>query len=199
MKPRGRVMKKQLVPLYEGILREEQDEQLGSDMAAAGKQIAAALNQVLTKAKEEADGEVNEAFDPISVAGYVLSFASLLNVIAKWGHKLAKKHKLENTAEAADWIAHKSHEFEEACKKPIEIVVKWFVKDKRAVKLITESLFVLVLLYYAWDAGKQVYEALLQHDSFKGGVNTLKAALKGKDIASIIKVAAPLAQADNFG
>lgn len=179
--------------IYEQLLREDQDAAIEQELKLAANALAAELKDELQDQQQ-----VEEAVDPISILGYLLALSSMINLIAKLAKKLFKKYKLPNAAKAAYDIEHWTHKFEESFKKPIELVVKLFVKDQAAVKKITHALFILLLLFYAFQAGEQLYKAFAQTETAKAGISSLKLALKGKDITNLIKAGAPITQIDDL-
>ena len=60
-------------------------------------------------------------------------------------------------------------------------------KDEKTRKLVTEGLFILLLLGLGAKAGGEAFAAIKKSNLVAGGVGGLKAALKGRDIAHIIK------------
>ena len=58
---------------------------------------------------------------------------------------------------------------------------------KRKKDLITNGLFILLLLGLGLKAGKEAFTALKKSSNVVAGINGLKAALKGKDIVGILK------------
>ena len=72
-------------------------------------------------------------------------------------------------------------------KKPIERVVGLFVKNPKTKTLVTDSLFILLLLGLGARAGTEAFNSLRKSNVVAGGLSSLKAALKGKDIVGLIK------------
>ena len=94
---------------------------------------------------------------------------------------------MEKCEEAAKKIEEFTHELEERFKSPIDFVVGKFIKDEDKKDLITNSLFILLLLGLGLKAGKEAFTALKQSQAVSAAIPGLKAALKGKDIVSILK------------
>ena len=174
-------------PLFE----EEKDEldksdlpEIGSELDKAGDDFADELEDEL---KDLDTSKLDEALDPISILSYILASTTLVNILAKYGKKLAKKYNWGKGEQAATKIYDVTHKLETAYKKPIEVIVKRFTKDDKKVKIITNALFILLLGYLGYHAGGGALEALKKSKLLAGGIGTLKAALKGKDIVSSVQ------------
>ena len=131
----------------------------------------------------EADSpqQVNEIDNVNSLSTYVIQLQSLEDEVKIMEDNLKRKK------EAADKIYDFTHKLEGDFKKPIERVVGLFTKDQKTKALITDSLFVLLLLGLGARAGTEAFNSLRKSNVVAGGLSSLKAALKGKDIISIIK------------
>jgi hypothetical protein len=162
--------------LAEGQLYENEIDSLGDELADA-------IKDTLEDKKEE----LNEVIDPISILSYVLAGTTLTNILAKYVGKLFKKYNFGKGEAAAKKIYDFTHKLEGDFKKPIERVVGLFTKDQKTKILITDSLFVLLLLGLGAKAGTDAFNSIKSSNVVSGSLSSLKAALKGKDIASIIK------------
>jgi len=162
--------------LKEGYLYESEFNTLGDELASA-------IEVKLDNKKEE----LNEVIDPISILSYVLAGNTLVNIMAKWVGKLSKKYNFGKGEEAAKKIYNFTHKLENDFKSPINRVIGLFVKDEKSKKLITEALFALLLLGLGARAGTEAFNSLKSSNTVAGGMSGLKAALKGKDIISIVK------------
>tara|TARA_B100001094_G_scaffold299951_1_gene325032 strand:- start:83 stop:610 length:528 start_codon:yes stop_codon:yes gene_type:complete len=162
--------------LRESYLSENELDNLGDELA----------NAIEDTLKDKKD-ELNEVVDPISILSYILAGTTLTNILAKYVGKLFDKYNFGKGKEAADKIYDFTHKLEGDFKKPIERVVGLFTKDQNTKALITDSLFVLLLLGLGARAGTEAFNSLRKSNVVAGGLSSLKAALKGKDIISIIK------------
>ena len=154
-----------------------------NELDSLGDELASAIKVKLDSKKDE----INEAVDPISILSYILAGTTLINIIAKYVSKLFDKYNFGKGKEAADKIYDFTHKLENDFKKPIERIVGIFTKDQKVKLLITDSLFVLLLLGLGAKAGTEAFNSLRKSNVVAGGLSSLKAALKGKDIISIIK------------
>ena len=162
--------------LAEGQLHENEMDLLGSELADA-------IEDTLEDKKEE----LNEVIDPISILSYVLAGTTLTNILAKYVGKLFKKYNFGKGEAAAKKIYDFTHKLEGDFKKPIERVVGLFTKDPKIKKIVTDSLFALLILSLGVKAGGGAVESLSKGNVASGTVSGLKAALKGKDLSALIK------------
>ena len=72
-------------------------------------------------------------------------------------------------------------------KKPIERVIGLFTKDDKVKKIVTDSLYALLILALGVKAGGGALQSLSKGNVSAGTVSGLKAALKGKDLSTLIK------------
>ena len=162
--------------LAEGQLHENEMDSLGDELADA-------IEDTLEDKKEE----LNEVIDPISILSYVLAGTTLINILAKYVGKLFKKYNFGKGEAAAKKIYDFTHKLEGDFKKPIERVVGLFTKDEKAKKLITDGLFALLILALGVKAGGDAVNVLAKGNVGAGTISGLKAALKGKDLSTLIK------------
>lgn len=154
-----------------------------SEMSLFGKELASAIEDTLEDKKEE----LNEVIDPISILSYILAGTTLTNLLAKWTGKLFKKMNWGKGEEAAHKIEHFTHKLEEDFKSPIKRIIKLFTKDPKAVNIIADSLYAIVILSLGVKAGGGAVNSLMKGNIASGTLDGIKAALKGKDLGTLIK------------
>ena len=136
----------------------------------------------LENASEKIDFPTEEAVDPLSILSYILASTTLSNLISGWARKVFKKYNMPRGEAGAKWIEHNTHKFEESMKKSIEGWIGLFTDDDRTKRITANGIFVLLLIVLGYKAGLQALEHLKHAEGLEGGVSTLKAVLKGKDI-----------------
>lgn len=154
-----------------------------NEMDALGDELADAIEDKLEDKKDE----LNEIVDPISVLSTVLAGTTLTNILAKYAGKLFKKYNFGKGEEAAKKIYDFTHKLEGDFKKPIERVIGLFTKDAKTKKIVTDSLYALLILALGVKAGGGALQSLSKGNVSAGTVSGLKAALKGKDLSTLIK------------
>ena len=154
-----------------------------NEMDSLGDELADAIEDTLEDKKDE----LNEAIDPVSILSYILAGTTLTNIIAKYVGKLFKKYNFGKGEAAAKKIYDFTHKLEGDFKKPIERVVGLFTKDIKTKKLVTDSLFALLILALGVKAGGDAVNVLSKGNIGSGTISGLKAALKGKDLSTLIK------------
>ena len=80
-----------------------------------------------------------------------------------------------------------THRLEKDFKSPIKRVMGLFIKNEKALDVTTDALYAAVILTLGVLAGRGAIQALLKGDLNKGALQTLKAALKGKDLNTLIR------------
>jgi len=169
-------------PLFEEEELDKSDlPQIEDILDDAGDEFAAELEDEL---KDLDTTQLDEAIDPISIISYILATPTLVNILAKYGKKLAKKYNWGKAEQAATKIYDYSHKAEQAFKLPIKFIVSKFTKDPKKTDIITNALYIVLLGYLAYHAGGSALQYLKKTKLAAGGLATLKAALKGKDIVS---------------
>ena len=158
--------------------------EIGSELDKAGDEFADELEDEL---KDLDTSKLDEALDPVSILSYILASTTLVNILAKYGKKLAKKYDWGKGEEAATKIYDFTHQLEEKFKSPIKLIVSKFTKDPKKANVITNALYIVLLGYLGYHAGEGALQALKKTKLAAGGIGTLKAALKGKDIVSSVE------------
>ena len=169
--------------LSEGRLYEEEEDQFENDLAIAGDKLADEIEDEL----ESKDVEINEVATVVGILGYILLSNTVANMISGLSKKLFKKYNFGKGEAAAKKIYDFTHKLEGDFKKPIERVVGLFTKDPKTKKIITDSLFALLILSLGVKAGSDAVNVLAKGNVASGTVSGLKAALKGKDLSALIK------------
>ena len=103
------------------------------------------------------------------VLSTVLAGTTLTNILAKYAGKLFKKYNFGKGEEAAKKIYNFTHKLEKCdFKKPIERVIGLFTKDAKTKKIVTDSLYALLILALGVKAGGGALQSLS-----KGNVSML--------------------------
>ena len=160
--------------LAEGRLFENELDDLGNELAS-----------FIEDKLEDKKGELKEVVDPISILAYILAGTTLTNIIAKYAGKLFKKYNFGKGEEAAKKIYDFTHKLENDFKSPIKRVIGLFTKNEKAKIIITDALFILLLLALGGLAGTEALVALKKGKFSEAGISALKAGLKGKDITTV--------------
>ena len=153
-----------------------------NEMGSLGDELADEIEDILSK-----EDKVNEVIDPVSILATVLAGTTLTNILSKWVGKIFKKYNFGKGEEAAKKIESFTHRLEKDFKSPIKRVMGLFIKNEKALDVTTDALYAAVILTLGVLAGGGAVQALLKGDLNKGALQTLKAALKGKDLNSLIR------------
>tara|TARA_R100000479_G_scaffold122861_1_gene63340 strand:- start:978 stop:1508 length:531 start_codon:yes stop_codon:yes gene_type:complete len=154
-----------------------------NEMASLADELADEIKDTLEDKKDE----LKEIVDPITILSTVLASTTLVNILSKFVGKIFKKYNFGKGEEAAKKIYNFTHKLEEDFKSPIKRIVKLFTKDEKTIRLVTDGLYALVILSLGVKAGSGAFQNLAKGNIATGTVNGLKAALKGKDLSTLIK------------
>lgn len=151
------------------------------------QQLANAIQQALGQELKDGDidGDVKEGFGPVGILGFLLSANTILDLVGKYGAKLAKKLGFEKTGDKLNAIHHWAHENEKNVINVLAGIVKPFVKDDKQRQVIGQALFIVVLLALGTVAGVGAHKALKAAKYSDSGIKAAKVALKGRDIAVV--------------
>ena len=154
-----------------------------NEMASLADELADEIKDTLEDKKDE----LKEIVDPITILSTVLASTTLINILSKFAGKIFKKYNFGKGEEAAKKIYNFTHKLEEDFKSPIKRIVKLFTKDPKSINLVTDGLYALVILSLGVKAGSGALQSLSKGNIASGTVSGLKAALKGKDLSTLIK------------
>jgi hypothetical protein len=158
-----------------------------NDIDSAAEEISKILKSELESKIPVEESNLNEAIDPLSIVSYVLASTTLLNIISKWAMKIFSKYDFGQGVAAAEKIYNFTHHLEDDFQAPIRRVVGLFTKDPDAIKKTSGILFAIFLLFLGAKAGTEALEAVKNTKLPASAMSTLKAALKGKDVTTVIK------------
>jgi hypothetical protein len=169
--------------LAEGRLLKEDEDQFGDDLAKIGKALADEIGDELENHKDE----LNEVAGAVGIIGYILLSNTVANMLSKLAKKLSEKYNWGKGEEAAEKIYNFTHKNEEAFKAPIRRIVGMFIKDEKKIKMSSDILYAIVILLMAGQAGGNAVNYIKKAGYLKGGLYGLKAAVKGREVATILK------------
>tara|TARA_R110000782_G_scaffold182409_1_gene272573 strand:+ start:354 stop:935 length:582 start_codon:yes stop_codon:yes gene_type:complete len=176
--------------LAEGRLFESEEDQFGAELDSFADQLAGEIKDELEDHKEDiqkSDKEVNEIVGVIGIIGYILLSNTVANMLSKFAKKQFAKRDWGKGEAAAKKIYDFTHKNEEAFKAPIKRIVSLFTKDAKKQKIISDILFAIVVLAMAGQAGGEAVGYIKKAGYLKGGLYSLKAAIKGTEVSNIIK------------
>ena len=169
--------------LAEGKLFENDEDQFEDDFSEIGKALADEIEDELEDHKDE----LNEVAGVVSIIGYVLLSNTVANMLSKLAKNLSAKYEWGKGEEAAKKIYNFTRKNEEAFKAPIRRVVGLFTKNEKSKKMISDILYAVVILLMAGQAGGDAVGYIKKAGYIKGGLYGLKAAVKGGEVATILK------------
>ena len=169
--------------LAEGKLFENAEDQFEDDLAKIGNALADEIKDELEDHKDE----LNEVAGVVGIIGYILLSNTVANMLSKLAKKLSAKYKWGKGEEAAKKIENFTHKNEEAFKAPIRRIVGMFTKDEKKKNMISDILYAIVILLMAGQAGGNAVSYIKKAGYIKGGLYGLKAAVKGGEVATILK------------
>jgi len=171
-------------------LNEDEEDQFSAELDGFADQLAAEIKNELEDHKDEiqkSEEEVNEIAGVIGILGYILLSNTVANMLSKFAKKQFSKRDWGKGEEAAKNIYDFTHKNEEAFKAPIKRIVGLFTKDEKKKKMISDILYAIVILLMAGQAGGNAVGYIKKAGYLKGGLYGLKAAVKGTEVATILK------------
>jgi uncharacterized protein YjbJ (UPF0337 family) len=171
-------------------LNEDEEDQFAAELDGFADQLAAEIKDELENHKEEiqkSDKELNEIVGVVGIIGYILLSNTVANMLSKFAKNQFAKHNFGKGEEAAKKIYDFTHKNEEAFKAPIKRIVGLFTKDEKKKTMISDILYAIVILLMAGQAGGDAVGYIKKAGYIKGGLYGLKAAVKGTEVAQILK------------
>jgi uncharacterized protein YjbJ (UPF0337 family) len=171
-------------------LNEDEEDQFAAELDGFADQLAAEIKDELEDHKEEiqkSDKELNEIVGVVGIIGYILLSNTVANMLSKFAKNQFAKHNFGKGEEAAKKIYDFTHKNEEAFKAPIKRIVGLFTKDEKKKTMISDILYAIVILLMAGQAGGDAVGYIKKAGYIKGGLYGLKAAVKGTEVAQILK------------
>ena len=160
-----------------------EEKAFDSEFDALGAELAGAVKDELgDKAKK-----IDEVAGVVGILGYILLSNTVANMLAKFAQRMAKKYDWGKGEEAAKNIYKWTHDNEKAFQAPIRRVVSLFTKDKKRQDQVAKVLYAIMILLMAGQAGGNAASYLRKASWLKGGLYTLKTAIKGKEVHAIFK------------
>ena len=169
--------------LNEDDQAEDTKDMFDEDFESMASILASKIGSELEGEKDE----INEIAGVVGIIGYILLSNTLANMLSKIAKRLSVKYQWGTGEAAAKKIYDFTHKNEEAFKAPIKRVVGLFTKDEKKKKLISDVLYAIVILLMAGQAGGDAVGYIKKAGYLKGGLYGLKAAVKGTEVAQILK------------
>ena len=169
--------------LAEGKLFEDEQDQFEDDLAKVAKSLSSEIEDELEDNKKE----LNEVAGVVGILGYILLSNTVANMLSKIAKRLSAKYEWGKGEEAAKKIYNFTHKNEEAFKAPIKRIVSIFTKDTKKQKWISDVLYAVIIFLMAGQAGGEAVAYLKKASYLKGGIYSLKAAIKGIEVNTILK------------
>jgi hypothetical protein len=152
----------------------------GSEFGKAANDIAAAIEKEL-KAKDKK--ELNEEV-VLATISFILTLNSVVNLISKWSAKLFKLLKFKKGEDVAEKIHKWAHKNEVAFQAPIKRILGFFVKDAKALDLVTKAAYALIVGGMAANYGMQAIDKLVNAQWFSASLGALKTIAKTDETIS---------------
>jgi uncharacterized protein YjbJ (UPF0337 family) len=171
-------------------LNEDEEDQFAAELDGFADQLAAEIKDELEDHKEEiqkSDKELNEIVGVVGIIGYILLSNTVANMLSKFAKNQFAKHNFGKGEAAAKKIYDFTHKNEEAFKAPIKRIVGLFTKNEKKKTMISDILYAIVILLMAGQAGGDAVGYIKKAGYIKGGLYGLKAAVKGTEVAQILK------------
>tara|TARA_Y100001972_G_scaffold8731_1_gene9167 strand:+ start:444 stop:1022 length:579 start_codon:yes stop_codon:yes gene_type:complete len=160
-----------------------EEKEFDAEFDALGAELAGAVKDELgDRAKK-----IDEVAGVVGILGYILLSNTVANMLAKFAQRMAKKYDWGKGEEAAKNIYKWTHDNEKAFQAPIRRVVGLFTKDEQRQNQVAKVLYAIMILLMAGQAGGNAASYLRKASWLKGGLYTLKTAIKGKEVHALFK------------
>jgi len=153
---------------------------LESDETQLGAELAKAIEGEFGE-----EGDVNEVITTVGVLSWALASNTVLDILGKYAAKGFKKLGLEKAANKADAVHKWAHNNEVNIVRAISGFMKPFIRDEKKRELVAKGLFIAMLAGLGVKAGIGALNALRGANVATATISTVKAALKGRDIAVV--------------
>ena len=142
-----------LIDIYEEI---DQEQEFDKDFDNFGVNLASAIGDELKDHEKDIDklesGKVEEVI-ATTILGYILLSNTVVSMLSKFAKKMFAKYDFGKGEEAAKKIENFAHNNEKAFQAPIRRIVSLFTKNEKKINNISESVYALVILLMAGQAG----------------------------------------------
>ena len=149
------------------------------------------LAKELSKEFEEEleDGKVDEAIISTATAilGWALTSNSIIDILGKYIGKALEKSGLDKAANKAKAAHEWAHRNEAKIVGRIDRSLKKTIKDDSKRSIVSKGIFIVLLLGLGIKAGISGFKALKAAKVSTATLATVKAALKGRDVATVGK------------
>jgi len=176
-----------LIDIYEEI---DQEQEFDKDFDNFGANLASAIGNELKDHEKDIDklesGKVEEVV-ATTILGYILLSNTVVSMLSKFAKKMFVKYDFGKGEEAAKKIENFAHNNEKAFQAPIRRIVSLFTKNEKKINNISESVYALVILLMAGQAGGNAASFLSKSKWLEGGLYGLKTAIKGTEVGVIVK------------
>jgi hypothetical protein len=165
-----------------------EEKEFDADFDALGAELSKVIQSDFKKGFVLQDGQkktINEVATVVGILGYMLLSNTIANMLAKFAQRQAKKYNWGKGEEAAKNLYKWTHDNEKAFQAPIRRVVGLFTKDPKKTDQIASVIYAIVILMMAGQAGGNAASYLKKAQYLKGGLYTLKTAIKGKEVHAL--------------
>ena len=176
-----------ILKIYEEI---DQENNFDKDFDNFGINLASAIGNELKDHKKDINKlESNKVEEVIvtTILGYILLSNTVISMLSKFAKKMFAKYDFGKGEEAAKKIENFAHNNEKAFQAPIRRIVSLFTKNEKKINNISESVYALVILLMAGQAGGNAASLLGKSKWLEGGLYGLKTAIKGTEVGVIVK------------
>ena len=164
---------------YNSRLNENDAEEQAFDaeFSKAANDIADALKKEIDTKKPE---QLQEAVVTATIAA-ILTANSVVGFVSKYSAKLFKLLNWHKGEDIAEKIHHWAHDNETNFQAPIRRVLGFFIKDPKALELVTKAVYAIVVGSMAAHYGVEAVEKLGNADWFQAALTSLKTLAKSEE------------------
>jgi hypothetical protein len=174
-----------------GLIKEdEQSAELDSFFGKLGDEIADKMEDKLED--KNLQNEIG-----VSTAILALCITTCAPVVASYVGKTAKyvfgELGVEKGEAFGEWLEHNAHVLESKLKAPFKAIVGKFINDPQKADTVAEALYAIMLAGLGLSAGISFMDSIKHGNVSQAALNTLKMAIKGKEIKDYVTSVMPQA------
>jgi hypothetical protein len=155
----------------------EQEAAFDKEFLNAADDIAGALEKELKSKKPE---QLKEEII-LATISTILTANAVIGFVSKYAAKLAKLLNWKKGEDFAEKVHHWAHDNEKAFQAPIKRILSLFIKDAKALDIMTKATYALIVGGMAANYGIEAVNQLSNSSWFSGALTALKTVAKGDE------------------
>jgi len=202
MNNKEQILRAEIKRLVNEVLSEaDEGQDLEKELSKVGTELAAAIKKAdidVSELEEKYQRAIDEGADKnqlneivietiTAILLKIMTVNAIIGLITKGVKFLSKKLNWQKGEDFAEKILHYVHEVEAGFKKPLDVVLKLFVKDAQTRKSVVNIMYAILVASLAVGYGTEAIQSLKDAEWFSGGVKGLKVLAKSDEVMANLK------------